>query len=70
MIAFRFALIRAPRRTPALLGLARSAKAAGDGSTAAQAYKTLVAIWHEADPDLPALAEARAGAVAATGAHQ
>jgi tetratricopeptide (TPR) repeat protein len=68
--AFRLALLRAPRRTPALLGLARSAKAAGDNATAAQTYQTLVAIWHNADPDLPGLAEARAGAVAAPAAHQ
>ncbi len=68
--AYRFALLRAPRRTPALLGLARSAKAAGDNATAVATYKTLVAIWHQADPDLPGLAEARAGAVAAASTHQ
>jgi tetratricopeptide (TPR) repeat protein len=62
MAAFRTALTRAPRRTPALLGLARSAKAAGDETTAKQTYQTLVEIWHAADADLPGLAEARAGA--------
>ncbi len=65
LAAFRTALMRAPRRTPALLGLARSAKAAGDDATAKQTYQTLVEIWHLADPDLPGLAEARAGAAGA-----
>jgi tetratricopeptide (TPR) repeat protein len=62
LVAFRLALVRAPRRTPALLGLARSAKAAGDNATATRTYKTLLEIWHAADEYLPALAEARAGA--------
>jgi len=68
MIAFRVALQRAPRRTPALLGLARAAKKAGDDSTATQTYRELVEIWHAADADLPALNEARA-AVAASRAR-
>jgi tetratricopeptide (TPR) repeat protein len=62
MVAFRVALQRAPRRTPALLGLARAAKKAGDDSTAKQTYQQLVEIWHAADSDLPWLTEARAGA--------
>jgi tetratricopeptide (TPR) repeat protein len=62
LAAFRTALARAPRRTPALLGLARSAKAAHDDATAKQAYQQLVDIWHAADPGNPNVAEARAGA--------
>ena len=61
MAAFRTALLRAPRRTPALLGLARAAKKSGDDSTAMRTYQTLVEIWHAADPNLPNLNEARVG---------
>ena len=61
MAAFRTALLRAPRRTPALLGLARAAKKAGDDSTAMRTYQELVEIWHAADPNLPNLNEARVG---------
>jgi tetratricopeptide (TPR) repeat protein len=62
MAAFHTALARAPRRTPALLGLARAAAKAGDASTAMWTYQTLVDIWHAADAGLPGLEEARVGA--------
>lgn len=51
------ALALAPRRTASLLGLARAATAAGDGPVAEQARADLRAIWHQADEDLPGLAE-------------
>ena len=62
MAAFRTALARAPRRTPALLGLARAAGKSGDGSTEVLTYKTLHVIWHAADPGNPNVTEAREGA--------
>jgi len=51
------ALALAPRRTASLLGLARAATAAGDAPVAEQARADLRAIWHQADADLPGLAE-------------
>lgn len=55
---FERALRLAPRRARALLGLGRASSAAGDADTALEAYRTLREIWHAADPDLDALAEA------------
>jgi hypothetical protein len=51
-----------PNRAVALLGAARAAKAAGDPSTARARYAALLELWHDADPTLAALAEAREGA--------
>ncbi|CAM5344301.1 hypothetical protein [Rhodanobacter lindaniclasticus] len=62
--AFETALKSAPRRTQSLLGRARAESASGDTAAAATTYKELVAIWHAADMDLPALAEAKAFAAA------
>ncbi|MDE2256977.1 MAG: hypothetical protein KGK05_04340 [Xanthomonadaceae bacterium] len=42
-----------------LLGLARAQAAAHDAKAAATTYRQLLANWHAADADLPALAEAR-----------
>ena len=47
-----------PKRALSLLGLGRAAAAAGNRAVAAQAYGELRAIWHRADANLPALAEA------------
>jgi len=60
--AYERALRLTPNRSVALLGLARARTAAGDISGAADAYRQLLANWHGADPDLPALAEVRRGA--------
>lgn len=57
---FQRALERAPNRVASLLGLARAAVAQGDDRAAAAQYRQLLDLWKEADPDLPALAEARA----------
>jgi tetratricopeptide (TPR) repeat protein len=54
---FLRALALAPRRSLSLLGLARSARAAGDQETAAQASADLRRVWHAAEPGLPGLAE-------------
>ena len=43
----------------AYLGLARSAAAAGDTARARRAYQDLLALWKDADPDLPVLKEAQ-----------
>lgn len=57
--AFTYQLKRTPRRTASLLGLARSAKAAGNRAGAADAYRRLATIWHGADKNVPGLAEAK-----------
>ena len=62
--AFETALKSAPRRTQSLLGRARAESASGDTAAATATYKELVQIWHVADANLPALAEAK-GFVAA-----
>lgn len=56
--SFRKQLARTPRRTASLMGLARAAKALGDEATSEENYTKLAAIWHSADLDLPAYAEA------------
>jgi len=61
---FEAALRRAPGRARALLGLARAARAAGEAELARTTYADLAERWSEADPDLAALAEVRAGAKA------
>lgn len=57
--AYRRVLERTPRRPLALLGLARAAKAAGDGAQASRAAGEFLRIWHAADPGRPELGEAR-----------
>lgn len=52
--AFTRALQRTPRRTRSLLGLARAAKAMGDGAAAQRAYADLDAVWHRADTSVRA----------------
>ena len=56
---FEKALAGAPNRSLALLGLARAAAKAGDGTASVDAYRRLSANWKRADADLPDLAEAR-----------
>ncbi len=60
--AYERALQLTPNRSAALLGLARARHAAGDASGAADAYGKLLDNWRDADPDVPALAEARSRA--------
>jgi tetratricopeptide (TPR) repeat protein len=60
--AYERALQLTPKRSAALLGLARAKSAAGDRAGAADAYRQLAANWHAADPTVAALNEARAGA--------
>ena len=55
-VEFTSALRLAPKRTRALIGLARAATAAGDQPTAARASADLRAIWHAADPGVLATA--------------
>lgn len=54
---FERALERTPRRSLALLGLARAASALGDTEGAVRAYSELSAIWERADRDLPEVKE-------------
>ncbi len=55
---FARALQLTPRRALSLLGLGRAAALAGDQKAAATAYGELRQIWHQADRNLPGLAEA------------
>ena len=59
--AYQDQLSRTPRRTAALLGLARAAKAAGDSAGASNAYRQLTQIWHAASHDVPGYAESVEG---------
>lgn len=56
---FEQSLLRIPKRTPSLLGLARAAAQAGDRATAQRRYSELVKIWAAAGPGFAPLAEAR-----------
>ena len=63
--ATALAMVRAmdavyPHHAETELRLARAAAAAGDAAAARDAYARLLTTWAHADPDLPALAEARA----------
>ena len=60
--AYDAALQRTPLRSPVLLGRARAAAKSGDEEGAAHWYGLLARNWKGADPDLPELAEVRAGA--------
>jgi tetratricopeptide (TPR) repeat protein len=60
--AYDTALQRTPLRSPVLLGRARAAAKSGDREGAAHWYGLLARNWKAADPDLPELAEVRAGA--------
>jgi tetratricopeptide (TPR) repeat protein len=56
---FETTLKKAPNRTQSLLGLARAQAAVHQTAAADATYRKLLSIWHAADADLPALAEAR-----------
>ena len=60
IVWFERALSRTPRRSRALLGLARAAARAGESVKSRTAYQAFVANWRLANPDLPELKEARA----------
>jgi tetratricopeptide (TPR) repeat protein len=63
--AFARQLDRTPRRTAALLGLARAQAGAGDQRAASETYRELSEIWKNAEPAVAALvAEAKKGAEA------
>ena len=57
LVAFEKQLDRTPGRNAALLGLARSASAAGEKSKADTAYRRLAQAWHQAELDIPAYEE-------------
>jgi tetratricopeptide (TPR) repeat protein len=56
---FEQALLRMPNRAASLLGAARAAAKLGNDEAARRYYGQLAAIWQQADPDLPELAEAK-----------
>jgi hypothetical protein len=59
---FELDLADRPSGSIALLGAARAAKAAGELERARGYYAVLADLWRDADNDLPALTEVRAGA--------
>ena len=63
--AYDTALQRTPLRSPVLLGRARAAAKSGDQEGAVHWYGLLARNWKAADPDLPELAEVKAGAKSA-----
>lgn len=60
--AYEEALARRPNRAAALLGLARARTALGDAPRGRRAYEQLLDSWRDADADLAALPEVKAGA--------
>ena len=56
--AFEQSLLRTPKRTPSVLGLARSAAKVGNTTTARSSYSDLVTMAGAA-PDAPAVVEAQ-----------
>ena len=56
---FEQALVWHTNRARSLIGLGRAAARNGETHTARVAYSTLLNIWHQADPDLPELQEAK-----------
>ena len=57
--AFTRSLELTPGRARSLIGLVRSASAAGDRSVAAEALRELTTKWHGSDAGVPVLAELR-----------
>ncbi len=58
---FKLALARTPQRISPLLGIARSEKALGNKAESKKIYRQILTIWHNADSNLPELAEVKAG---------
>jgi hypothetical protein len=56
---FEISLARTPNRAASLLGAVRTAAKRGDREGLARYSAALAAIWRQADPDLPQLAELR-----------
>jgi len=56
---FAETLKRTPGRPKAIYGLAQAAQALGDRDTAARQYEAFLAVWKNADADLPQLSAAR-----------
>ncbi|MET1082104.1 MAG: tetratricopeptide repeat protein, partial [Burkholderiales bacterium] len=61
LVEYERVLDESPNRALSLLGAARSAHAVGDTAKARAYYETLAKLWKNADPDLPALGDVRAG---------
>ena len=53
-------MLNDPMGPMARLQLARALSASGDRAKSAAAYKDLLTLWKDADPDLPVVQEARA----------
>ncbi len=70
MVEFKAALARVPRRSLSMLGLARAAARAGDGTTAEDTYAELATIWHRADVVYAPAVEAKNGGVTPSVARQ
>jgi hypothetical protein len=53
-------MLNDPMRTMARLQLARALAASGDRAKSAATYKELLALWKDADPDIPVYRQAKA----------
>ena len=56
---FKQALVWHTNRARSLIDMGRASARNGETNTARVAYSTLLNIWHQADPDLPELQEAK-----------
>ena len=59
-IDYRGLVVNFPLGALARLGLARAHKLQGDTAKARAAYQDFLALWKDADPDIPILKEAKA----------
>jgi hypothetical protein len=58
---FERAIFRVGPRALSVLGLARAHAKVGHAALSTKYYRQLLKMWHSADRDVPALAEARRG---------
>ena len=60
ILKWRGLVVNEPIAPLALLGLARAYRSEGEGPKATTGYQNFLALWRDADPDIPALKEAEA----------
>jgi tetratricopeptide (TPR) repeat protein len=60
LVEYEAALKESPNRFDGLYGAARAAELSGDTAKARRAYQNFLALWKDADPDIPILQQAKA----------
>lgn len=60
LLDHRGGFANSPQRALALLGIARARTLAGDSAGSHMAYQDFLALWKDADPEIPVLQQARA----------